>query len=75
MIIARMLFETGARASEIIELTVGDYRQRKSHERSSITFNKGSHGRKIKFLRFSKDTAKRLFHYIDTERKSLMKTI
>lgn len=69
MIIARMLFETGARASEIIELTVGDYRQRKNHQEVS-TFNKGSHGRKIKFLRFSKDTVKRLFHYIDTERKS-----
>ena len=38
--------------------------------KSSVTFNKGSHGRKIKFLRFSKDTVKRLFHYIDTERKS-----
>ncbi|MBE1555809.1 tyrosine-type recombinase/integrase [Sporosarcina limicola] len=69
MIIARMLFETGARASEIIELTVGDYRQRKNHQEVS-TFNKGSHGRKIKFLRFSKDTVKRLFNYIDTERKS-----
>ena len=44
MIIARMLFETGARASEIIELTVGDYRQRKSHQEVS-TFNKGSHGK------------------------------
>lgn len=31
MIIARMLLETGARASEIIELVVGDYRQRKSY--------------------------------------------
>ena len=69
MIIARMLFETGARTSEIIELTVGDYRQRRSLQEVS-TFNKGSHGRKIKFLRFSKDTVKRLFHYIDTERKS-----
>lgn len=69
MIIARMLFETGARASEVIELTVGDYRQRKSYQEVS-SFNKGSHGRKIKFLRFSKDTVKRLFHYIDTERKS-----
>ncbi|WP_375200029.1 tyrosine-type recombinase/integrase [Lysinibacillus sp. RS11] len=69
MLIARMLFETGARISEIIHLTIGDYRQRKSHQEVA-TFNKGSHGRKIKFLRFSKDTVKRLFHYIDTERKS-----
>ncbi|MGE6226161.1 tyrosine-type recombinase/integrase [Paenibacillus chitinolyticus] len=70
MVIARMLFETGARASEIIKLTIGDYRKRKSHQ-EFITFNKGSHGRKIKFIRVSKDTVKRLFHYIDTERKSL----
>jgi len=72
MIIARMLFETGARASEVIELIVGDYRERKSHQ-EIITFNKGSHGKKIKFLRFSKDTVKRLFNYIDTERKSFDK--
>ncbi|MFJ7731437.1 tyrosine-type recombinase/integrase [Lysinibacillus sp. NPDC097231] len=70
MVIARMLFETGARASEIIELTIGDYRKRKSHQ-EFVTFNKGSHGKKIKFIRVSKDTVKRLFHYIDTERKSL----
>lgn len=72
MIIARMLFEMGARASEIIELKVGDYRQRKSHQ-EVMTFNKGSYGRKIKFLRFSKDTVKRLFHYIETERKAVDK--
>ncbi|MGE7929017.1 hypothetical protein [Lysinibacillus xylanilyticus] len=66
IVIARMLFETGARATEIIELTVGDYRKRKSHQ-EVITFNKGSHGKKIKFLRFSKETVKHLFHYIETE--------
>lgn len=72
MIIARMLFETGARASEIIELTIGDYRNRKSHQ-EVITFNKGSYGRKVKFLRFSKDTTKRLIHYINNDRKSVDK--
>ncbi|PES48677.1 tyrosine-type recombinase/integrase [Bacillus thuringiensis] len=66
-VISRMLFETGARASEIIELTIGDYRSRKSHQ-EVITFSKGSYGRKIKFLRFSKDTVKRLFQYMNTER-------
>lgn len=68
IIIARLLFETGARASEVIELTIGDYRARKDFREVS-TFNKGSHGRKVKFLRFSKDTVKRLNHYINTERK------
>ena len=64
-----MLFETGARASEVIELTIGDYRARKSFEEVS-TFNKGSHGRRVKFLRFNKDTTKLLFQYINQERKN-----
>ncbi|MFV1457213.1 tyrosine-type recombinase/integrase [Bacillus mycoides] len=67
-VIVRMLFETGARASEVIELTIGDYRSRKSFEEVS-TFNKGSHGHRVKFLRFSKDTTKLLFQYINQERK------
>lgn len=67
-VIARMLFETGARASEVIELTIGDYRSRKSFQEVS-TFNKGSHGRRVKFLRFSKDTTKLLFQYINKGRK------
>ena len=67
-VIVRMLFETGARASEVIELTIGDYRARKSFEEVS-TFNKGSHGRRVKFLRFNKDTTKLLFQYINQERK------
>ena len=68
VVIARMLFETGARASEVIELTIGDYRSRKSFQEAS-TFNKGSHGKRVKFLRFSKDTVKLLMRYINTERK------
>ncbi|WP_332693557.1 tyrosine-type recombinase/integrase [Halalkalibacter lacteus] len=68
MVIARMLFETGARASEVIELTIGDYRSRKSFQEAS-TFNKGSHGKRVKFLRFSKDTVKLLMRYINLDRK------
>ena len=68
VVIARMLFETGARASEVIELTIGDYHSRKSFQEVS-TFNKGSHGKRVKFLRFSKDTIKLLMRYINTERK------
>lgn len=66
-VIARMLFETGARASEVIELTVDDYRSRKDFQEVS-TFNKGSHGRRVKFLRFSKDTVKLLMRYINKDR-------
>jgi site-specific recombinase XerD len=71
-VIARMLFETGARASEVIELTIGDYRSRKDF-REVNTFNKGSHSRRVKFLRFSNETSKRLLHYINTERKQFDK--
>lgn len=67
VVIARMLFETGARASEVIELTIGDYRTRKSFQEASA-FNKGSHGKRVKYLRFSKDTVKLLMRYIDKER-------
>ncbi|HHT7007657.1 MULTISPECIES: tyrosine-type recombinase/integrase [Bacillus cereus group] len=67
LIISRMLFETGARASEVIELTIGDYRSRKDFQEVS-TFNKGSHGRRVKFLRFSKDTVKLLMRYINRDR-------
>ncbi|MEI4621702.1 site-specific integrase [Bacillus pfraonensis] len=68
-VIARMLFETGARASEVIELTIGDYRSRNSFQEVR-TFNKGSYGRRVKFLRFSKDTVKLLERYINQERKN-----
>ncbi|HFK1475675.1 tyrosine-type recombinase/integrase [Bacillus pacificus] len=68
-VIARMLFETGARASEVIELTIGDYRSRNSFQEVK-TFNKGSYGRRVKFLRFSKDTVKLLERYINQERKN-----
>ncbi|EJV86810.1 tyrosine-type recombinase/integrase [Bacillus cereus] len=68
VVIARMLFETGARASEVIKLTIGDYRSRKSYQEAN-TFNKGSHGKRVKFLRFSKDTVKLLIKYINKERK------
>ncbi|MED3729004.1 site-specific integrase [Priestia filamentosa] len=70
MVIARILFESGARASEVIEVTIGDYRRRKSFQELK-TFTKGSHRRRVKFLRFSKDTVKLLIRYINTERKKL----
>ncbi|NRR22798.1 site-specific integrase [Brevibacillus sp. MS2.2] len=67
-IIRRLLFETGARVSEIIEVTIGDYRARSSI-REMNTFSKGSHGRRIKFLAFSHETAILLKRYINGERK------
>ncbi|WP_246096133.1 tyrosine-type recombinase/integrase [Paenibacillus sinopodophylli] len=67
-VIIRFLFETGARISEILELTIGDYRNRMDkHEFSA--FNKGSFKRRSKFIRISPETLKLLIRYINLERK------
>ncbi|ACA40693.1 site-specific integrase [Lysinibacillus sphaericus] len=67
-VIARLLFETGARASEVIEVTIGDYRRRPS-VREMNTFSKGSYKKRVKFLYFTDDTAILLRRYIEGERK------
>ncbi|OES45404.1 integrase [Domibacillus iocasae] len=72
-IITRMLFQTGARAREVIELTFGDYRAR--HDKGEFTtFNKGSHGKRTKFLKVDNDTLKLLDRYIYRERKKADKS-
>ncbi|MCC2359089.1 tyrosine-type recombinase/integrase [Bacillus paranthracis] len=72
-IITRMLFQTGARAREVIELTFGDYRARQDKSEFS-TFNKGSHGKRTKFLKVDDDTLKLLDRYIHGERKKVDKS-
>lgn len=67
-IITRMLFETGARASEVIEVTIGDIRARRSILEIA-TFNKGSNGRRTKYLLFSNDTYILLMRYLNGDRK------
>lgn len=66
-IITRMLFETGARISEICGLDLSDWLNRGVRE-EAITFNKGSHGRRVKFLRWSRTTTKLVRRYFDYER-------
>ncbi|WP_246021015.1 tyrosine-type recombinase/integrase [Paenibacillus lentus] len=68
-VIIRMLFETGARVSEILELTLGDYRQR-INQYEIATHNKGSEKKRTKFLRFSQDLLKLLIRYVNGERKT-----
>lgn len=62
-----LLFETGARISEVCGLTLGDWL---SHGglTEARAFNKGSHGRRVKTIHFSKETARRLVAYVDGER-------
>ncbi|MFB6367306.1 tyrosine-type recombinase/integrase [Paenibacillus elgii] len=67
-VISRFLFETGARISEILDLTVGDYRKRSDiHELAAM--NKGSFKRRIKFVRISPETLKLLIKYVNKERR------
>jgi site-specific recombinase XerD len=66
-VVIRLLFETGARISEILGLTVSDYHSR-SDRHEALTFNKGSHLKRIKYLKFSPETLKLLIRYINSER-------
>ncbi|GIO14922.1 hypothetical protein J19TS2_44770 [Cohnella xylanilytica] len=67
-VISRFLFETGARISEILDLTIGDYRKRSDiHELAAM--NKGSFKRRIKFVRISPETLKLLIKYVNKERR------
>lgn len=68
--ITRVLFESGARVSEVLGLTLGDW-ARRSLLQEATCFSKGSHGRRVKFLRFSADTAKLVRRYVDTDRRHL----
>lgn len=67
-VITRFMFETGARISEILELTVGDYRKRSDLHELAAT-NKGSYKRRIKFIRISPETLKLLIKYVNSERR------
>ncbi len=66
--VLRILFESGCRVSEAVGLTLGDWMARGMLQEANA-FNKGSHGARTKFLRFSSDTAKLLRRYIDEERR------
>jgi integrase len=68
--IVRILFESGGRVSEVVGQTLGDWVARGMLQETQA-FSKGSHGKRVKFLRFSAATAKLLRRYCDTERRQL----
>ena len=68
--IARILFESGCRVSEAVGLSLRDWAARGLLQEAQA-FNKGSHGRRVKFIRFSAATAKLLRRWFDTERRQL----
>jgi site-specific recombinase XerD len=67
-VIARILFDSGARISEVLGLTVGDWRKI-GQQTKAWTTDKGSHGERVKEIWWSSDTAQLLGNYIAQERR------
>jgi integrase len=66
-IVIRLAYESGARIREILGLTVGDWRKRNGKQ-EAWAFSKGSYGRRVKVIRFGKETSRMLHAYVNTER-------
>jgi site-specific recombinase XerC len=64
-----LLFETGGRIFEVTGLTLGDWRNR-GLTREATAASKGSHGKRVKFFRFSSETVTLMRRYFDGERRS-----
>lgn len=69
-LVVRIAYESGARIREILCLTVGDWRKRGSKQ-EAWAFSKGSHGRRVKVIRWSAETSKILLAYVNTERRAI----
>lgn len=67
-LIARILFESGARVGEVLGLTLGDWRSRGLCERALAT-NKGSRQVRVKEIWWSSATAQALRNYVNVERR------
>jgi integrase len=67
--VTRLLFETGGRIFEVTALMLGDWVNR-GLTREATAVSKGSHGRRVKFFRFSADTAILLRRYFDGQRRA-----
>jgi integrase len=66
-VILLLLRQTGARLSEVIEMTVGGHRNA-HHAGRALVKNKGSRGREEKMIHFTPTVERRLQEYIRTER-------
>lgn len=66
-VVTWLLFETGARVSEVTGLMLGDWTIHGTHTKARA-FNKGSFGRRTKVLSFHEDTVVLLKRYFDEER-------
>ncbi len=68
-IVVRIVFESGARVREILQLAVGDWRARVCNQEATA-FAESSRGLRLKIVRFSSVTAKMLREYINTDRRA-----
>lgn len=68
--VVSLLFETGARVSEILTLTLDDWTSRGLKD-TAWARNKGSRKRYAKYVRFSQQTIKLLTRYFNTERRAI----
>ena len=66
-VILLLIRETGARLSEVIEMTAGGYRNAR-HAGRALVKNKGSRGREEKTIYFTQSLDRYLLDYIRTER-------
>ncbi len=66
-VILLLMRETGARLSEVIELTAGGYRNAR-HAGQALVKNKGSRGREEKTIYFTQSLDRHLLDYIRMER-------
>jgi site-specific recombinase XerD len=66
-VILLLLRQTGARLSEVLEMTVGGYRAAR-HAGRALVKNKGSRGREEKLIHFTESIESALIKYVCTER-------
>jgi integrase len=66
-VVTWLLFETGARVSEVVGLLLSDWAALGTKNRAK-TFSKGSSGRRIKTISFAEETVILLRRYFDEER-------
>jgi integrase len=69
-LVVRIAYESGARIREILRLTIGDWRKR-GGKQEAWAFSKGSHGWRVKVIRWSAETSKMLLAYVNTERMAI----
>lgn len=68
-LITRILFESGARISEVLGLTVGDWQQLRGQRHGALATNKGSWGQRVKEIWWSSATSQQLQLYINGDRR------